>query len=217
MKKLSFFICLVLSFSLLAAAACVRKPQSTAEVPRLVSEKHRVAVAPFSQPLVPSQLFTGQLPIPQGKIPPDELRTLDRDLRDTLYSDGHRQFDFLPLDATTLLHGKMGAQPAALDFWLSYGEKNKLDYLLVPQVLDWHERLGSEAGVTSSASVRLEFFLLAIPQKTLVGRSIYEEKQVGLIDNILTVGDFIKRKGRWVSANALALEAIKQAVMELGL
>lgn len=174
-------------------------------------------MAPFSQPLTPSQLFTGQLPIPQGKIPPDELKTLDRDLREVLYRSNRRQFDFLPADKTAMLPKKMGAQPAALDFWLSFGERNKLDYLLVPQVLNWEERRGSEAGVTSSASVRLEFFLLAIPQKTLVGRSIYEEKQVGLIDNILTVGDFIKRKGQWVDANTLAIEAMEQAVRDLGL
>lgn len=198
-------------------AACVRKPQSTADVPRLVSERHRIAVAPFSQPLTPSQLFTGQLPIPQGKIPPDELKTLDRDLREVLYKSGRRQFDFLPLDAMAMFQGKIGAQPAALDFWLSYGEQKKLDYLLVPQVLNWEERQGSEAGVTSSASVRLEFFLLAIPQKTLVGRSIYEEKQVGLIDNMLKVGEFIKRKGQWVDANTLAIEAMEQAVGDLGL
>ena len=89
--------------------------------------------------------------------------------------------------------------------------------MLVPQVLDWHEREGSEAGVTSSAHVRVEFFLLNIDNESLGPRSVFEEKQVGLTENLLTVGEFFKRKGQWVSARQLSVDGMRKAVKELGL
>lgn len=217
MKRISAILSIFCFALLFQLGACSRKPASTADVPKLISQSHSVAVVPFSQPLAPSQLFTGQIPEAQGKISPAELLTLDRDLREVLYSTSARQFEFLSLPDARPEIAKLGSQPAALKYWIDYGEKKGLDYLLVPQVLDWHERMGSEAGVTTSASVRLEFFLLNIPAKTMAGRSIYEEKQVGLIDNIFTVGDFIKRKGQWVDASTLAREAMAQAVRDLGL
>lgn len=216
MKKFLFLIPYLLIAFVYWSGGCTRQPTGTADVPRLVSQSHRISVAPFSQPLVASQLFTGQIPIPQGKIPAGELKTLDRDLREVLYSTTKRQFDFLSSPPSPV-SGVLGSQPQALDYWLTYGEEHNLDYILVPQVLDWNERQGSEAGVSSSASVRLEFFLISIPQKVLLSRSIYEEKQVGLIDNILTVGEFIKRKGQWVTANTLAREGMLQAIKDMGL
>lgn len=217
MKFSSSSYLFIFLFLAVFSGGCNRQPVSTADVPRIISQNHKIAVLPFSQPLVPSQLITGQIPQPQGKIPPLALQTLDRDLRDALFAQGNRRFDFIPASQLPRTENVLSGQPAALHRWIAFGETRNLDYLLVPQVLNWQERIGSQAGVTESASIRLEFFLISIPQKILIGRSIYEEKQIGLIDNFLTVKDFIKRKGQWVEANALAREGIDRAIKDLGL
>lgn len=206
-------------FLLAVACACANKPQSTADIPRLISPGLAVAVAPFTQPVHPGQLLMGQIPEKQGRIPRDALLELDRALRQALLTGSKRQYDFIARtklpDDLTKVHS--AGQPGALPRWLAYGQSHGARLLLVPQVLDWHEREGSEAGVTSSAHVRCEFFLLNIPEHGLVSRSIFEEKQVGLADNLLGVGDFFKRRGAWVSAGELATEGMRKAVGDLGL
>lgn len=211
---------LVLLFCLvLALVACKRRPQSTADVPRLISTNYKISVAPFTQPIHPGQLIVGQIPENQGKIPHDALLALDMQLREVLLSDTKRQYNFiirqnLPEDLTAT-HST--GQASALPRWIAYGKRHGAQLLLVPQVLDWHEREGSEAGVTNSAHVRVEFFLLNIDAGEVGPRSVFEEKQVGLTENLLTVGDFFKRKGQWVSAQQLSVDGMRNAVKELGL
>lgn len=205
--------------ALMLAAACARKPQSTADVPRLISQSYKISVAPFTQPLSPGQMLAGQIPEDQGKAPQDALIALDADLRQTLMSKTRRQYTFLP---TPHPHADLGVahasgQPDALDRWVAYGRKYNAQFLLVPQVINWHEREGSQAGVEKSAHARVEFFLLNIRNGDIAARSTFEEKQVGLAENLLTVADFFKRKGQWVSAQQLAGDGIDKAVKELGL
>ncbi|MDE7241794.1 hypothetical protein [Desulfovibrio sp.] len=204
---------------LLTLAACARQPGSTADVPRHVSQGHRISVAPFTQPLHPGQLIVGQIPEPQGRIPHDALVALDRELREVLITGTNRQYTFIPRQnlPADLTNAHSTGQPGALPRWVAYGRQHGAQYLLIPQVLDWHEREGSSAGVTQSAHVRVEFFLVNVAGGELGPRSIFEEKQVGLTENLLTVGEFFKRKGAWVSAQELAVDGMKKAVKDLGL
>lgn len=201
---------------LFLCAACNRQPTSTADVPRLLSQTYKIAVAPFSQPLHAGQLIMGNIPENQGKIPPDDLLALDLDLRHELQTHTRRQYNFLNTGNAQVKTPASG-QPKGLQFWVNYGREHSLEYILVPQVLDWHERDGSEAGVQKSAHMRVEFFLINVPNALVVNRSVYEEKQVGLVDNLLGVADFVKRKGQWVSARQLAGEGMLKAIKELGL
>ena len=204
---------------LLALGACARRPQGTADVPRHLGPAVRVAVAPFSQPTRTDELITGQLPQLQGRISQDDLLALDRDLREALVTGTRRQYMFIPRRGAGQPQNsaRSTVQPSALPRWVSYGRQHGVEYLLVPQVLDWHEREGSQAGVTDAAHVRLEFFLINLESGEPVQRSIFEEKQVGLTENLLSVPSFIKRKGLWITAGQLADDGIRKAVGELGL
>ncbi len=203
----------------LILAACQRQPTSTADLPRHLSKTYRISVAPFTQPINPSQLIAGQLPEDQGRIIQEDLLRLDMDLRDMLQSQKNRDYFFISNDAPRrgLQTAHSSGQPGALADWIQFGRRHNAQLLLVPMVLNWHEREGSQAGAEKSAHVRVEFFLLNIDTGQLVDRSAFEEKQVGLIDNLLNVGDFIKRKGKWVSARELAMEGMGKAIKELGL
>lgn len=209
----------ICALMLVCVFGCSRQPASTADVPRLMPAAYKISVAPFTQPLNPSHLITGQIPDQQGRIPADALENLDMELREVLIGSTKRQYIFIP--ASQLPKGwgqaRSSGQPSALERWLEYGREHGAQFLLVPQVLDWHEREGSQAGVTSSAHVRVEFFLLNIKEEMASSRSIFEEKQVGLVDNLLTVADFVKRKGQWVTAQELAVDGMKKAVKDLGL
>ena len=100
---------------------------------------------------------------------------------------------------------------------MEYARKTSADILLIPQILTWRDRQGSAAGVTEPAHVRLEFFLLNIKEGNIIGHSVYEVEQQGLTENLLNVGDFFKRPGKWVTAEELAREAMTKAVKDLNL
>ncbi|WP_022655784.1 hypothetical protein [uncultured Desulfovibrio sp.] len=212
-------ILLLIVLCLALAVSCARRPRSTTEVPRPISSSFKISVAPFTQPTNASQLIVGRIPEDQGRIPGDMLPALDMKLREVLLTDTKRQYNFivrqnLPPDLTEFHSSE---QPQALPLWEAYGKKQGAQLLLIPQVLDWHQREGSKAGVTRSAHVHVEFFLLKVDDGTLMNRSIFEEKQVGLTENLLTVGSFFKRRGTWVTAENLTVDGMRKAVKDLGL
>ena len=204
---------------LMIACACSRRPSSTADVPRVISPSYVISVAPFTQPINASQLITGHIPDNQGRIADEQLPSLDSRFQTVLNADSKRQYKFismrtLPKDLTTFHSSE---QPQALPRWIEYGKKQGAQVLLIPQVLDWHEREGSTAGVTQSAHVRIEFFLLRVDTGSIMDRSVFEEKQLGLSENLLNMGSFLKRKGQWVTAEDLSVESMRKAVKDLGL
>lgn len=204
---------------LIAISACNHRVRSTADVPRTLSPSITVFVAPFTQPITTGQLITGSIPEPQGRISLEQLASLDQQIRTLLSTETRHSYKFLTsLDFPhTLMAFHSSGQPQGLPLWIAYGKKQGAQLLLVPLVLDWHEREGSGAGVTSSAHVRVEFFLINVEKELVMGRSIFEEKQQGLVDNLLTVGSFLKRGGQWVTAERLCTDGIRKAARDLGL
>ena len=204
---------------LLLAGACSRRPTSAADVPRVISPSYSISVAPFTQPINASQLITGHIPENQGRIPDQQLPSLDNQFQTVLTTATKRQFKFLnaidlPRDLTRFHSSE---QPQALPLWIAYGKKQGAQLLLVPQVLDWNEREGSTAGVTQPAHVRVEFFLINVAAGRVMSRSVFEERQEGLVNNLLNVGSFIKRHGQWVTAEQLSVDGMHKAVKDLGL
>ena len=217
-NRLNILLLIILSL-VMVLGACSKRPRSTADVPRNLSATYTITVAPFTQPVNASQLIMGRIPEDQGRIPEDMLTALDMRLRHVLTTQTNRQYKFigqrsLPQN-TTSFHSS--EQPQALPLWVAYGKKQGAQLLLIPQVLDWHEREGSKAGVTQSAHVRVEFFLLRVDTGSIMDRSVFEEKQAGLAENLLNMGSFLKRKGQWVTAEELTVDGMSKAVKDLGL
>ena len=217
-NRFLWILCALLSL-LVLTGGCNRKPASTADVPRSLSHQYKIAVAPFTQPRDISQLIMGQLPQPQALAARDVLIAQDRQLRDVLYTTTKRSYDFLPRTRPLpdLKRFHTSERPQALPLWVEYARKTSADILFIPQVLTWRDRQGSAAGVTEPAHVRLEFFLLNIKEGNIIGHSVYEVEQQGLTENLLNVGDFFKRQGKWVTDEELAREAMIKAVKDLNL
>lgn len=217
-NRFLWILCVLLSL-LVLTGGCNRKPASTADVPRSLSHQYKIAVAPFTQPRDISQLIMGQLPQPQALAARDVLIAQDRQLRDVLYTTTKRSYDFLPRTRPLpdLKRFHTSERPQALPLWVEYARKTSADILFIPQILTWRDRQGSAAGVTKPAHVRLEFFLLNIKEGNIIGHSVYEVEQQGLTENLLNVGDFFKRQGKWVTAEELAREAMIKAVKDLNL
>lgn len=209
---------LLFLFILVFAVACKRQPRSTADVPHVLSHSYTVSVANFTQPTTSRELILGRIPENQGLINDEDLRLLDLEFKNILTSRSQRNFIFLkPEVLKTDIAFHNTAQPHGLDYWVAYGQKHGADLLLVPQVLNWHERQGSKAGVTSSAWVRVEFFLIRVKTGQVMSRSFFEEQQEALAENFLKIADFIKRRGSWVTAFDLAREGMQKACKDIGI
>ena len=208
----------LLAVLLLASLSACQKRTPKEHAPTLIPQTVRVGVAWFTQPTTTSELIIGQLPSRQGKINPGLLPDLDATLARTLSQEGNRQFVTLSAPASIpSMHLHESGSPKGLQNWLEVGRNADVDLLFVPQIIHWQERDGGEAGVARSASVKAEFYLIDIASERLFKRSVYEEQQIGLVDNLLTIDKFIKRKGRWISATELTQEGMRKAVKEFGL
>ncbi len=217
MRIKSLFLLCVLCSALFLAVACQKRTENAPRSASVVPLEIRLGIVPFTQPTATGELITGNIPQNQGTLDPTAMPELDRMLRSTIQKNG-RVITVLPAPLTLSLSDYHASEvPMGLDFWVNYGREYQVDFLLVPQILNWHQRQGSRAGVTHAAHVRAEFFLLDIRQGRVFRRSVYEVEQEGLVDNFLNVGDFVKRGGGWVTAEELTQEAITKAVKELGL
>ncbi|CCH50442.1 putative lipoprotein [Pseudodesulfovibrio piezophilus C1TLV30] len=212
----SIFPVVTVLFCMLLIAGCAPKMRSAA-VPR---PEGKLAVAGFSNPVYNWQILAGYLAEEGHPVPDGTVETLDAVLVDTLAR--HQVFDYITPAAVKQCEDVVVFEESGLPkvsawkYWLGVGKCIQADYLLVPQITYWRERVGSDAGVQTPASVALDFYLIDVKNERMT-RSRYEETQESLLENLFTARKFAKRGGKWVTATRLASDGIEEKLMELGL
>lgn len=203
-----FCLAIVALFSLLAA--CQKAPTVAPELPDV-----KVGVVGVVQPMGTTDLLAGFIPEDRVLASPQALAAFNEDLMRVLKTQTHRSYVFIPKAAGVDPRDRSGA----LTHWTKIGKETGVDLLIVPQILDWRERAGSGAGVTTSAALNMDFYLIDVrePEGALVARSHFKEKQVGLSDNLMNFDTFFKRGAKWVTTQELSLEAMDKMMKEFGL
>jgi hypothetical protein len=175
----------------------------------------RIGIAPFTQPTSTLDLLAGYIAEDQGKISPESLISLDDVFADILRTT-KRAYTFIKSEGVVLK--RKNGDSTAFDHWVNVAKANNVDLLIVPMVIDWHQRDGGEMGVRDPAEVKIDFFLFdARDSGQLLQRSHFSEKQKDLASNMLNVNTFIKRGGKWLTAEELTREAMLKAAREFGL
>lgn len=179
-----------------------------------------IGVAEFTQPQSTMEMLAGYMAENTPRVPMKTLSRLDEAFVEILGKKTNRNFaapkSYLECrDAKAL--GQTTGRIAALKHWVAVGTCMQVDFLLVPQVMELHEREGGEAGVTRPASIIMNIFLIDVKNAVLTSRSHYDETQSALSENLLETGKFFSRRGKWVSAIELAKEGMAKAVKDLGL
>lgn len=200
-----FFCLAVLAVSISLLAACQKTTPSTPDLPDL-----KVGVVGVEQPKGTTDLLAGFIPEDRVLASDQAVATFNEELMKLLKTTTHRSYVFIPKAG--------GADPrernGALAHWAKIGKDMGVDLLIVPQILDWRERAGSSAGVTTSAAVNMDFYLIDVrePGGALVSRSHFKEKQVGLSDNLMNFDTFLKRGAKWLTAQELAMEGMQKMI-----
>lgn len=203
-----------LSLGLLGLWACA-KPQQGPPLPEV-----SIGVAGFSQPHSTADMLAGYMAENTPRVSSKEVIQLTETLIDVLRTETKRSY----ASAETYLEcreakapGQKSGRVAALKHWLAVGNCMNVDFIIVPQIMELHEREGGEAGVTRPAGVVMDIFLVDVKNGVLTSRSHFDETQHALTDNLLETGKFFSRGGKWVTAIELAREGMMKAVKDLGL
>ena len=142
-----FFCLAVLAVSISLLAACQKTTPSTPDLPDL-----KVGVVGVEQPKGTTDLLAGFIPEDRVLASDQAVATFNEELMKLLKTTTHRSYVFIPKAG--------GADPrernGALAHWAKIGKDMGVDLLIVPQILDWRERAGSSAGVTTSAAVNMD-------------------------------------------------------------
>ena len=218
MKSFSLFRnCFVLLIPVLLAVGLTgcATPRQGPELPQV-----SLGVADFTQPQSVLDMLAGHMTENTPRVQSKLLSELDATLDDVLRRETKRSYasreTFLGCRNASV-PGQTSGRGTALKRWIAVGNCMKVDFLLVPQVINVHEREGGEAGVTRPASVTMDFFLIDIRNSVLTSRSHFDETQAALTDNLLETGKFISRHGKWINALEMAREGMVKAVKDLGL
>lgn len=183
-------------------------------------EGSTLAVAGFTNPQNTWELLAGCLPERCVLVEERVLNQLDLALAEAL-QEADVDFVSEPMarQCRELITSQSQDRPrsAALRYWLQVGKCIPADYLLVPQLLSYQERKGGDWGAEVPAGVIMDFFLLDVRNEAILRRYRFEEIQQPLSENLLDVGKFVSRGGKWVPARELAQEGIELAIKELGL
>jgi hypothetical protein len=176
-----------------------------------------IGIGGFYQPTSTKELLAGYLPEQVERVDGKIFPQLDNDFEEMLRSGTSRDYVGSERSYQCIRQEQGKEHNSAFPFWVAVGKCMNVDLVIVPQVQAWQERLGGEMGVEQPAAVIMDFFLLDVKNQSLIARSRYDETQKALASNLLDMGKFIERGGKWVSAGELAREGMAKAVKELGL
>lgn len=84
------------------------------------------------------------------------------------------------------------------------GEEASVDAVLTGYIYRYEERSGSELAVKNPASVALSIHLIRVVDGIDIWSGHIDETQQTLAEDLFKASDFIRRKGRWVSADEMA-------------
>ncbi|WP_291320936.1 hypothetical protein [Desulfonatronospira sp.] len=209
---MSRLIILIAALLLSAGAGCA--PREPLHEP---PEDAVVAVAGFSQPRERWEMITSHVTVQPKDIGRDIKDKLDSDLVALLRQSDHKiLYPEMLQDCKKEVSEDAQPQRSAFHYWVQVGQCIQADYILVPFVFDWKERVGGSWGVQEPAGVVLELNLIDL-QKLELHRFLFDERQYALLEDLSRAGRFFKRGGRWISARQLANEGLEKGVRELGL
>jgi hypothetical protein len=177
-------------------------------------------VANFIKPCHAWQLLAGCLPEDGERLDPEVLTTLDKILDQELESrdvTAYQGPSVLRQCQEIILFEAEDLDMSGLEYWTRIGRCVPADLLLVPQVFEWRERKGGEWSAEQPAKVVFDLFLVDVRKKELVDRFHFDQEQKSLTENLLDLGRFFRRGGKWVRAETLAREGVRRGLKELGL
>jgi hypothetical protein len=90
------------------------------------------------------------------------------------------------------------------DMLQKIGKSFSSDAVLFGFIYHWRERIGTEYGVKSPASVAFDLHLVSTDTGSILWKDSFKKTQLSLSENLLDIATLIKSKGKWLTAKELA-------------
>lgn len=88
------------------------------------------------------------------------------------------------------------------------------DAVCIGRIYNYKERRGGNYSVSEPASVAFDMRIIRVSDGQVLFACDFDETQKPLSSNIMNIRSFLKRKGRWIKAEEMALSAMDEALKE---
>jgi hypothetical protein len=146
-----------------------------------------------------------------GEVLPEGPQVITRLVRQWLITSGHSVVSQDAVVRTLSAITEKGQEPERLAQRLA--SEMAVNSVLMGWVFRYAERVGNAWGVREPASVAFAVFLLDAQEGRLLWRGKYDETQRPLSEDILKFGSFVRRGGRWLTAEQLAGDGVGQILL----
>ena len=126
-------------------------------------------------------------------------------------------FDFINPDQVEGFYNILlakGIEKNPLQLMKTLGAQMKAEYVLWGDVFRYQERIGTGYGVQKPASVAFDLHLMRVEDGKLVWKAHWDQTQKPLSENIFEFNRFVKRNMRWVTAEELSLQGLKDVMKD---
>ena len=89
----------------------------------------------------------------------------------------------------------------------------KVNSVLMGWVFRYSERVGNAWGARNAASVSFGAVLFDGRDGKVLWRGKFDETQKPLSENVLNLGSFVRRRGRWLTARQLAADGVNRVLL----
>ena len=215
----------MLFVSFLGANACYNSPENVKSTTRKPLLIRRLLVLPFQDI---SKIYGESASIrchlcgkvfTTGEVKPEGAPFLTQQLNQMLDRLDH--FELLPASQaqgviSSLLRQSERELPET-ELYIQTGRALNADVVLAGYVYQFRDRDGTDYSVALPSSVAFHLDMIHVKDGEIVWSVQFTETQQSLSEDLFQLGKFIKRKGRWISAEDLAAYGLEQILKTLPL
>ncbi len=183
--------------------SCVPAPQP-GDYALVGSDVKKIAIMPFSLDKNKEDL----------EVPAGFLSRFNYKLHENL-SSGLKTTEIVDLNKSYDILRKYESYDNNFAKFSEEAEQAGADLILTGFISNYSQRVGSDLGVESPASISFLTRLYDSQTGEILWQYFYTERQSPLFENLAEVGKFLKRKGKWVTTWELSEEGINVVVKRL--
>ncbi len=149
-----------------------------------------------------------------GPVPEGALGLMTQNLYTLLQNE--TRFDVIPQDsargakADALDEGKIGAD--ALRRLSEMGRSADADIVVAGHLYRFRQRVGKTFAATVPASVAFDVHFIMADSGRLIWTGYFDETQHALSEDLFQIESFLEREGQWVTAEQMAIGAMKHVL-----
>lgn len=186
-------------------------------VNKVVVVGFRAAMSRGEEPGVVRDPLTGAI-FNAGPVSGYVVQAMNRSLFEKLVAE--KRYELIsPDQANGVLSGIIGLdsrmEMGPMEVLRRVGKRFGADAVLAGYIYRWREREGGDYAVNRPASVAFDIYLIRPGDGAILWKGRFDKTQRSLSENVLDLETFLESKGRWMTAQDLAVLGLGRLVTEM--